>query len=135
MEGNHTTEDVALCLGAASGKALGERAGIRRYGSTVIPMDEARVACAIDLSGRSFLAWRVPLPKTRVGDFDTELTEVFFEAFARACGCTLHVVLEEGSNHHHIIEACFKAFARALREAVQMDPRARGVPSTKGMLT
>lgn len=134
IDGHHTTEDLGIVLGQAVLEALGDRAGIRRYGSATLPMDEALVTAALDLSGRPFFVWRVPLPKAKVGEFDTELTEVFFEAFARSAKCNLHVRLHEGENLHHIIEISFKAFARALREATERDPRAGGVPSTKGAL-
>jgi imidazoleglycerol-phosphate dehydratase len=134
IDGHHTTEDVGITLGQCLAKALGERAGIQRFGTATIPMDEACVSCALDLSGRPCLVWRVPLPKAKVGDFDAELTEVFFEGFVRGAGCTLHVRLLDGTSLHHIIEASFKAFARALRQAVEIDARSAGVPSTKGTL-
>lgn len=134
IDGHHTTEDLGIVLGQAVLEALGDRAGIRRYGSATLPMDEALVTAALDLSGRPFFVWRVPLPKAKVGEFDTELVEVFFEAFARSAKCNLHVRMHEGENLHHIIEISFKAFARALREAIERDPRAGGVPSTKGAL-
>jgi imidazoleglycerol-phosphate dehydratase len=135
IDGHHTTEDVGISIGQCVAKALGERAGIQRYGSVIVPMDDACVCCALDLSGRSFLAWRVPLPKAKVGEFDAELAEVFFEGFVRGMGCNVHMRLFEGSGLHHIIEACFKAFARALKQAVEIDARSQGVPSTKGILT
>jgi imidazoleglycerol-phosphate dehydratase len=135
IDGHHTTEDLAIALGKAVSQALGDKQGIRRYGWATLPMDEARVTVALDLSGRPFFVWRVPLPKAKVGDFDTELAEVFFEGFVRGAQCNLHVELHEGENLHHIIEITFKAFARALRSATEMDPRAPGVPSTKGTLT
>jgi imidazoleglycerol-phosphate dehydratase len=134
IDGHHTTEDVGIVLGAAVLQALGDRAGIRRYGSATLPMDEALVTAAIDLSGRPFFVFRVPLPKAKIGDFDVELCEVFFEAFARTAQANLHIKLHEGSNLHHIVEISFKAFARALRAAVELDPRAPGIPSTKGSL-
>lgn len=134
IDGHHTTEDVGIVLGKAVLEALGDRAGIRRYGSATLPMDEALVTVALDLSGRPFFVWRVPLPKAKVGEFDTELAEVFFEAFARASQTNLHVHLLAGQNNHHIIEICFKALAKALRAATERDPRAPGVPSTKGSL-
>jgi imidazoleglycerol-phosphate dehydratase len=134
IDGHHTTEDVGIVIGQAVQQALGDKAGIRRYGSATLPMDEACVTCAIDLSGRPFFVWRVPLPKAKVGTFDTELAEVFFEGFARGAGANLHMHLIEGQVLHHIIEISFKAFARALREAVEPDPRSTGVPSTKGTL-
>lgn len=134
IDGHHTTEDVGIVLGKAVLEALGNRAGIRRYGSATLPMDEALVTTAIDLSGRPFFVWRVPLPKAKIGEFDAELAEVFFEAFARSAEANLHVHLHAGENLHHIVEICFKSFARALRSAVEHDPRAPGVPSTKGVL-
>lgn len=134
IDGHHTTEDVGIVLGMAVLQALGDRQGIRRYGSATLPMDEALVTAAIDLSGRSFFVFRVPLPKAKLGNFDTELAEVFFEAFARTVQANLHLVLHYGNNLHHIIEISFKALARALREAVELDPRATGIPSTKGTL-
>jgi imidazoleglycerol-phosphate dehydratase len=134
IDGHHTTEDVGITIGQAVSKALGDRAGIRRYGSATLPMDEACVTCAIDLSGRPYFVWRVPMPKAKVGEFDTELAEVFFEGFTRGVGCNLHVHLVEGTVLHHIIEISFKALAKALRQAVELDPRGGGVPSTKGTL-
>ena len=135
IDGHHTTEDVGIVLGKAVLDALGERHGIRRYGSATLPMDEALVTAALDLSGRPFFVFRVPLPKAKLGNWDTELAEVFFEAFSRTAQANLHIRLIEGSNLHHIVEVSFKAFARALRQAVELDPRASGVPSTKGTLT
>jgi len=134
IDGHHTTEDVGIVLGKAVLEALGDRAGIRRYGSATLPMDEALVTAALDLSGRSYFVWRVPLPKAKIGEFDSELAEVFFEAFARSAQANLHVHLHAGENLHHMVEICFKAFARALRAAVEPDPRAPGIPSTKGVL-
>jgi imidazoleglycerol-phosphate dehydratase len=136
VDGHHTTEDLGFVLGKAVADALGDRAGIRRYGSATLPMDEALVTAAVDLSGRPFFVWKVPLPKAKIGAFDTELTEVFFEAFVRGAQCNLHVVLHHGDILHHIVEIAFKALARALREAASLDPRTAGaVPSTKGTLT
>lgn len=135
IDGHHTTEDVGICLGKAVAKALGDRSSIRRFGSAVVPMDECCVMCAVDLSGRPFMVWRVPLPKAKVGDFDSELAEVFFEGFVRGLGCNLHMRLLEGTIIHHIIEACFKACARTLRQAVERDSSSGSVPSTKGTLT
>ena len=134
IDGHHTTEDIGIVLGGAVLQALGDRRGIRRYGSATLPMDEALVTAALDLSGRSFFVWRVPLPKAKLGEWDVELAEVFFEAFARTAQANLHVMLHAGSNLHHIVEISFKAFSRALREATELDPRATGIPSTKGML-
>jgi imidazoleglycerol-phosphate dehydratase len=134
IDGHHTTEDLGIVLGQAVAQALGDKSGIRRYGSATLPMDEACVTCALDLSGRTFFVWRVPMPKAKLGDFDTELAEVFFEGFARGASVNLHMHLLQGQVLHHIIEICFKAFAHALRQAVELDPRSRGVPSTKGIL-
>lgn len=135
IDGHHTTEDIGIVLGQALQRALGDKAGIRRYGSATLPMDEACVTCALDLSGRPFFVWKVPLPKAKVGEFDTELVEVFFEGFARGAAANLHFHLLQGQVLHHIIEICFKAFARALRDAVELDPRSDTVPSTKGTLS
>jgi imidazoleglycerol-phosphate dehydratase len=132
---HHTAEDTAIVLGQALDAALGDRGGIMRFGSATIPMDEARASCAIDLSGRPFTLFEAQLPPGSTGGFDHELTEEFFRAFANAAKLTLHVRVEAGSNAHHMIEAAFKAFARALREAVAIDPSEEGVPSTKGTLT
>lgn len=132
---HHTTEDTGIVLGRAVAEALGERRGIRRFGAATIPMDEALVEVAIDLSGRPFLAWEVTFPTQKVGDMDTELFLEWFRAFATNAGVTLHVRHKAGKNSHHIAEACFKALARALREAAERDPRTGGaVPSTKGSL-
>ncbi|MEM6960969.1 MAG: imidazoleglycerol-phosphate dehydratase HisB [Myxococcota bacterium] len=135
IDGHHTTEDVGIALGQAVAKALGDKQGIYRYGSSTLPMDEACVSCTLDLSGRPYFVWRVPMPKSKVGDFDTELAEVFFEGFSRGSGCNLHLRLIEGSNLHHIIEISFKSFAKSLRQATELDPRQFGVPSTKGTLS
>jgi imidazoleglycerol-phosphate dehydratase len=135
IDGHHTTEDIGLAFGQALSEALGDHAGIRRYGSATLPMDEALVSAAVDLSGRAFFVWNVKLPKAKVGDFDAELVEVFFEAVARSARINLHLNQHYGHNLHHIIEISFKAFARALRTATELDPRAPGVPSTKGTLT
>jgi imidazoleglycerol-phosphate dehydratase len=136
IDGHHTTEDVGIVLGKAIAASLGDKAGIARYGSATLPMDEARATAALDLSGRTFFVWEVPMPKAKLGTWDTELAEVFFEGFARGAQCNLHVVLHAGQNLHHMTEICFKAFARALRAAVAIDPRAAGVlPSTKGSLS
>src|SRR5215475_2801993 len=134
IDGHHTTEDVGIVLGRAVLEALGDRKGIRRYGSATLPMDEALVTAAIDLSGRPFFVWRVPLPKAKLGTWDVELAPIFFEAFARLAQCNLHVRLHEGENLHHIVEISFKAFAKALAQATRIDPRASGIPSTKGSL-
>ena len=135
VDGHHVTEDLALALGAAVAEALGDKAGIRRYGSATLPMDEACVTCALDLSGRPFFVFRVDLPKAKIGEFDTELAEVFFEGFARGSASNLHLHQHAGHILHHVVEVSFKAFARALGDAVALDPRQAGVPSTKGTLT
>ena len=133
---HHTVEDTGIVLGQALHQALGDRAGIFRYGHAVVPMDEARASVALDLSGRPFLAWEVALPAGGTGNFDHELAEEFFRAVSSAAKMTLHVTLEAGTNAHHMIEAIFKAFARALRAAIAIDPAEAGrVPSTKGTLT
>lgn len=132
---HHTTEDVGIVLGQCLRRALGEKRGIRRYGQSLLPMDEALAECAIDISGRPFLAWFVPFARDKVGEMDTELFEEFFRAFAFNAGITLHMTLKAGTNAHHVAEACFKAAARALRQATEPDPRAAGaIPSTKGVL-
>ena len=135
IDGHHTTEDVGIVLGQAVRQALGEKRGIRRYGSALVPMDEALVEAAIDISGRPFLAWSATFTRDKVGEMDTELFEEFFRAFAVNAGITLHVTQKAGTNAHHIAEGCFKALARALRMAVEPDPRMAGaIPSTKGSL-
>ena len=136
IDGHHTTEDLGLVIGQCVAKALGDKAGIVRYGHATLPMDEARAACAVDLSGRAHFVWEVDLPRgAKIGTWDVELAPVFFDAFARGAACNLHVVLHRGEILHHIVEICFKALARALREAVRVDARAAGIPSTKGTLT
>jgi len=132
---HHTVEDTAIVLGQAIDAALGDRARIVRYGAATVPMDEARASCAIDISGRPFTLFEADLPPGSTGGFDHELTEEFFRALANAAKITLHLRVEAGSNAHHMIEAAFKAFARALRQAVAIDPTETGVPSTKGTLT
>jgi imidazoleglycerol-phosphate dehydratase len=132
---HHTAEDTAIVLGQALDAALGERTGIARYGSATVPMDEARASCAIDISGRPFTLFEADLPAGSTGGFEHELTEEFFRALANAAKLTLHLRVEAGTNAHHMIEAAFKAFARALREAAAIDPTETGVPSTKGTLT
>jgi len=132
---HHTAEDTAIVLGQALDQALGDRAGIFRYSAATVPMDEARASCAIDISGRPFTAFDADLPPGSTGGFDHELTEEFFRALANAAKLTLHLRIEAGTNAHHMIEAAFKAFARALRQAVAIDPSESGVPSTKGTLT
>jgi imidazoleglycerol-phosphate dehydratase len=132
---HHTAEDTAIVLGQALDEALGDRARIVRYGAAVVPMDEARASCAIDISGRPFTLFDADLPPGATGGFEHELAEEFFRALANAAKLTLHLRVEAGSNAHHMIEAAFKAFARALREAVAIDPTETGIPSTKGTLT
>jgi imidazoleglycerol-phosphate dehydratase len=132
---HHTVEDVGIVLGQALDQALGDRAGIRRFGYAAVPMDEALGVCAIDVSGRPLCLFRSELPFTSIAGFDTELTEEFFRAVATNARLTVHVGNRYGSNAHHMVEACFKAFARALRDAVAVDPDETGVPSTKGTLT
>jgi len=132
---HHTVEDVGIVLGQALDEALGDRAGIRRYGSALVPMDESLAECAIDISGRPLCVFDAELPPTSIAGFDSELAEEFFRAVANGAKLTLHVSVRHGSNVHHMIEACFKAFARALRVAVSVDPEETGVPSTKGTLS
>ncbi|MGA8365065.1 MAG: imidazoleglycerol-phosphate dehydratase HisB [Solirubrobacteraceae bacterium] len=132
---HHTVEDTAIVLGQALDRALGDRAGIGRYGQATIPMDEARASCAIDISGRPLTVFEAQLPPGATGGFEHELTEEFFRALANAAKLTLHLRIEAGTNAHHMIEAAFKSFARTLREAVAIDPTESGVPSTKGTLT
>jgi imidazoleglycerol-phosphate dehydratase len=132
---HHTVEDVGICLGQALDRALEDRAGISRYGQATVPMDEARASCAIDISGRGLLVFDASLPPGAIGNFDHELAEEFFRAVASNAKLTLHLTVEAGTNAHHVIEAAFKALARALRFAVARDPTEQGVPSTKGTLT
>jgi imidazoleglycerol-phosphate dehydratase len=131
---HHTTEDVGIVLGQALDEALGDRASIRRYGSALVPMDESLGECAIDISGRPYCAFDAELPATTIAGFDTDLAEEFFRAVANSGKLTLHIWVRSGTNAHHMIEAAFKAFARALREAVEIDPGEKGVPSIKGTL-
>ncbi len=131
---HHTVEDVGICIGQALDRALGDRSGISRYGEATVPMDEARAACAIDVSGRGLCVFEGHLAPGAIGNFDHELAEEFFRALAANARITLHVALERGTNVHHMIEAAFKAVARALRTAVAIDPAQDGVPSTKGTL-
>jgi imidazoleglycerol-phosphate dehydratase len=132
---HHTVEDVGIALGQALDRALGDRAQIRRYGYMAVPMDEALAICAIDVSGRPLCRFEADLPRVSIAGFDAELTEEFFRAVAASAKLTLHVGVRYGSNAHHMIEACFKAFARALREAMEIDPGEPGIPSTKGTLS
>lgn len=136
VDDHHTTEDIGICLGAAFSQALGDKRGICRYGSTVLPMDEALILTAVDLSGRSFLGFDLPVPTQKVGTFDTELVQEFWLAFVRKAECTLHFKELSGSNSHHIIEGAFKSAARSLKDAVRIDPNyADEIPSTKGVLS
>jgi len=135
IDAHHTVEDVGICLGKALSQALGDKAGIRRYGCMTLPMDEVLVTAAVDLSGRPFFVWNAEVPNELLGNFNTALAEEFWRAAASAGGFNLHVVSHYGRNGHHIIEGIFKATARALRQAVEADPRMAGVvPSTKGVL-
>ncbi len=134
VDSHHTVEDVGICLGQAVKQAVGDKAGIRRYGACTLPMDETLVTSALDLSGRPFLVFQAAFPSSKVGDFDTELVQEFWQAFASHGQLNLHVILHHGQNSHHISEAIFKATARALRQAVERDPRQMGIPSTKGTL-
>ncbi len=135
IDDHHTVEDCGIALGEAVAKALGERKGIRRYGSCDLAMDEALSRCAIDVSGRSYLVFKATFPTAKIGTFDTELVREWFQAFAMNAGITLHIESAHGANSHHIAESCFKALARALRDAVEIDPRQKDrIPSTKGTL-
>lgn len=135
VDDHHTVEDVGICLGQAFAEALGDKKGIVRYGDTILPMDEALILSAVDLSGRALLSYNVDVPAAKVGTFDTELAEEFWLAFVRSAACTLHIRQLAGSNSHHILEGSFKSVARSLRAAVAIDPAcADEVPSTKGVL-
>lgn len=134
VDAHHTVEDVGICLGKALAQALGDKAGIRRYGAATLPMDEALATVAIDLSGRAFCVWQAELPPELLGSFNAALAEEFWRAVAGSGALNLHVLCHYGRNAHHIVEAIFKAAARALRQAVEPDPRGIGVPSTKGVL-
>jgi imidazoleglycerol-phosphate dehydratase len=136
IDQHHTTEDVGIALGRAVKQALGDRAGIARYADVHLPMDEALTRCAIDVSGRPYLVWKVEFSRAKIGEFDTELFREFFHAFAQNAGITLHIETLYGRNNHHIAETCFKGLARALRAAMAIDPRqGKRVPSTKGSLS
>ncbi|MFY9254315.1 MAG: imidazoleglycerol-phosphate dehydratase HisB [Fuerstiella sp.] len=135
VDDHHTVEDVGICLGRAFHQALGDKQGISRYGSIALPMEESLVTSALDLSGRFVFVYNVPFPTEKIGTFDTELVQEFWNAFASNALMNLHLVLHHGSNSHHISEATFKATARALRQAITVDPRQTGVPSSKGTLT
>lgn len=134
VDAHHTVEDVGICLGRALTQALGDKSGVRRFGDCTLPMDETLVTAAVDLSGRPFLVWRADVPSELLGTFSSQLAEEFWRAVAASGLLTLHVVLHHGRNTHHIVEAIFKACARALRAAVEPDPRSGGIPSTKGVL-
>lgn len=135
IDDHHSVEDVGIALGQALTRALGDKRGIRRYGACLLPMDDALVRCALDLSARPYLVWNVEMPTQKIGSFDTELVREFFQALSTHGGITLHVDALHGLNSHHIAEAAFKSVARALREAVETDPRkADAIPSTKGAL-
>ncbi|MBT6267500.1 MAG: imidazoleglycerol-phosphate dehydratase HisB [Tateyamaria sp.] len=135
IDDHHTVEDVGIAIGQALNQAVGDKLGINRYGSCLLPMDDALVRVSLDLSGRSFLTWNVELPTSKIGTFDTELVREFFQAFASHGGITLHVDMLHGINSHHIVEATFKSVARALRIALELDARSlNAVPSTKGVL-
>jgi imidazoleglycerol-phosphate dehydratase len=134
IDSHHTVEDIGICLGEAFNKALGKKVKIKRYGEAKVPMDEALAQITLDISGRPHLTCNIPQIEDKVGQFDTELVEEFFQAFVNNSGITLHINLISGKNSHHIIEAVFKAFARALDTATLLDPRVSGIPSTKGAL-
>jgi len=134
VEAHHTVEDVGICLGKALAQALGDKTGLRRYGDCTLPMDETLVTVAVDLSGRPFCVWKADVPREMLGTFGSSLAEEFWIATSSAGAFALHVLLHYGKNTHHIVEAIFKATARALRAAVELDPRGVGVPSTKGVL-
>ena len=134
VDGHHSVEDIGIALGQAFTKAMGDKVGIKRYGTAFVPMDEALIMVSLDLSGRAFLNYEVLVKAQMIGDYDTELTEEFLRAFAFNAGITLHVKMMAGSNSHHIVEGVFKALARALREALTIDERIQGVMSTRGML-
>ncbi len=135
IDAHHTTEDTGIAIGQALSKALGDKRGIARYGHAYLPMDEALVRVALDLSGRPFLVWNVTFATDRLGQLDTQLVREFFQAIAQHGGITLHVDMIHGANDHHVAEACFKGLAQALRRAVEIDPRKAGqIPSTKGTL-
>jgi imidazoleglycerol-phosphate dehydratase len=135
IDNHHTTEDTGIVIGQAVSKALGARAGIARYGAALIPMDETLTRVAIDVSNRPYLVWKVAFTRDKLGSFDTELFKEWFQAFAQHAGVTLHIETLYGENSHHIVESCYKGLARALRQAIELDPRQAGaVPSTKGTL-
>ena len=131
---HHSAEDIGICLGEAFGKALGDKRGIRRYGSCILPMDEVLVLCAIDLSGRPYFSWDAEFTSEKIGDMSTEMVKEFFYAISYSCGMNLHIKVLTGGNSHHVAEAMFKSFAKALDQAVSFDPRITDVLSTKGSL-
>lgn len=132
---HHSVEDIGICLGTAIKNALGDCKGIKRYGNMILPMDESLVLCALDISGRAYLVYGLDIPSEKIGDFDSELVEEFFVALTRSAGITLHLKQLDGRNSHHIAEAAFKAFARALKEAISIDEKSKdAIPSTKGVL-
>ena len=135
VDAHHTVEDVGICLGRALAEALADKTDIRRYGHALVPMDETLVTAVVDLSGRAYLVWQVDMPRHKLGQFDSELTQDFWQAVVQHAAMNLHVLCHYGRNVHHIIEAVFKAAARALRDAVEIDPRGSGIPSTKGSLS
>lgn len=134
VDAHHTTEDIGICLGSAFAESLGDKRGIHRYGHIVLPMEETLVTVAVDLSGRNYVVFRAPMTAAKIGDFDSELVEDFWYAFASNAKCNYHVLLHYGRNCHHIAEAIFKASARALRAACQIDPQRSDIPSSKGAL-
>ncbi len=134
VDAHHTTEDVGICLGQAFRDCLGDKSGIRRYGHIVLPMEETLATLAVDFSGRSYLVFQAPMPSQKIGEFDSELVEDFWQAFATNAQCNLHILLHYGRNTHHIAEAIFKGAARAIRQACELDPRQTGIPSSKGVL-
>lgn len=134
IDDHHSTEDIGICLGQAIDQALGNRAGTRRYGHCILPMDEALVTCAVDLGGRSVWVWNAPMPSPKIGSFDSELVAEFWRAVAVQGRMNMHVLLHYGQNTHHISEAIFKGLARAIRAAAESDPRSDAIPSTKGLI-
>ena len=134
VDDHHSTEDIGICLGRAIDQALGDRAGTRRYGHCILPMDEALVTCAVDLGGRSVWVWNAPMPSPKIGSFDSELVAEFWRAVAVQGRMNMHVLLHYGQNTHHISEAIFKGLARAIRAAAESDPRSDAIPSTKGLI-
>lgn len=134
IDDHHSTEDIGICLGQAIDQAMGDRAGARRYGHCILPMDEALVTCAVDLGGRAAWVWRAPMPSQKIGSFDSELIAEFWRSVAIQGRMNMHVILHHGENTHHIAEAIFKGLARAIRAAAESDPRSDAIPSTKGLI-